>query len=262
MRFTIAILLTLALATAARAADEAGPQHKLSFQTDVMAVIAKAGCNAGACHGNKNGKGGFKLSLRGQDPDLDYATLTRDLFARRTNPFDPDQSLILQKATAQLAHEGGVRFRVDAPEYKLLRQWIAAGLPWDEHPLTVTRLEVTPAEQVLIEPARQVQIQATAVFSDGSRRDVTSLAVYEQSTDLARISHDGLVQPQRNGELTVVVRFLQSMQPVRLAFVPARPDFAWKPVPANNYVDEHVLAKLKTLRINPSSPCDDGTFVR
>ncbi len=39
----------------------------MSFSRDVMAVISKAGCNAGGCHGNQNGKGGFKLSLWGGD---------------------------------------------------------------------------------------------------------------------------------------------------------------------------------------------------
>src|SRR5438067_7616941 len=86
----------------------------VSFRNDVMAVLSKSGCNAGACHGNKNGKGGLKLSLRGQDPDLDFNVLTRDLFARRINPMDPDRSLILLKATAQVPHEGGVRFRADS----------------------------------------------------------------------------------------------------------------------------------------------------
>src|ERR1041385_1031714 len=85
--------------------------ENVSFRNDVMAVLSKAGCNAGACHGNKNGKGGFKLSLRGQDPDLDYLTLSRDIFARRTNPLDADQSLVLLKPTTQVPHEGGLRFR-------------------------------------------------------------------------------------------------------------------------------------------------------
>src|SRR3954468_6415461 len=113
-RFSVilAVFVCVALGVGARG-DEAAPPVPHSFNNDVMAVFAKAGCNAGACHGNKNGKGGFKLSLRGQDADLDYASLTRDLFARRTNAFDPDQSLILLKATAQFAHEGGVRFRTD-----------------------------------------------------------------------------------------------------------------------------------------------------
>src|SRR3954468_19853480 len=83
----------------------------VSFRNDVMAVVSKAGCNLGTCHGNANGKAGFKLSLRGEDPEADFNALTRDLFARRTNPVNPDQSLILVKATTQIAHEGGLRFR-------------------------------------------------------------------------------------------------------------------------------------------------------
>src|SRR6267142_1192207 len=88
----------------------------ISFRNDVMAALSKAGCNSGPCHGNQNGKAGFKLSLRGEDPDFDLTALTRDMFARRTNPTDPDQSLLLLKATTQLAHEGGLRFRKDSDE--------------------------------------------------------------------------------------------------------------------------------------------------
>src|SRR5436190_15084735 len=82
----------------------------LSFRNDIMAVLSKAGCSAGTCHGNKNGKGGLKLSLRGQDPDLDYVGLTRDLSARRVNPVAPEDSLVLLKPTADVPHEGGLRF--------------------------------------------------------------------------------------------------------------------------------------------------------
>src|SRR5258706_6823946 len=86
-------------------------ESAVSFQNDVIAVLSKAGCNAGSCHGNQNGKAGFKLSLRGQDPEFDYNVLTRDAYARRTNPLDPDQSLVLLKPTTQLAHEGWQRFK-------------------------------------------------------------------------------------------------------------------------------------------------------
>src|SRR5262245_14631607 len=94
----------------------------VSFRNDVMPILSKAGCNAGTCHGNKNGKAGFKLSLRGQDPDLDWSALTRDAFGRRANPFEPDQSLFLLKPTGQLPHEGGQRFRKDSEEYRVLRR--------------------------------------------------------------------------------------------------------------------------------------------
>jgi len=98
----------------------------VSFRNEVMAVISKAGCNAGMCHGNQNGKAGFKLSLRGEDPEFDYNILTREAFGRRTNPLEPPRSLILLKATAEIAHEGGQRFKSDSAEYELLRRWIAA----------------------------------------------------------------------------------------------------------------------------------------
>src|SRR4051794_20924393 len=114
MALRTSVIFSLLLGFMATVSVCAGEPAAVSFRNDVMAVFAKAGCNAGACHGNKNGKAGFKLSLRGQDPDLDYATLTRELFARRTNPMEPDRSLILLKATAQIPHEGGLRFRADS----------------------------------------------------------------------------------------------------------------------------------------------------
>src|SRR6476661_9665830 len=66
----------------------------VTFRNDVMAVLSKAGCNAGACHGNANGKASFKLSLRGESPDLDYLALTHDQLARRVNVVEPEQSLM------------------------------------------------------------------------------------------------------------------------------------------------------------------------
>src|SRR5690349_5428388 len=82
------------------------PAGGVSFRNEVMAVLSKGGCNAGACHGNQNGKGGFKLSLRGQDPGADFAALTRDALARRTDPLRPADSLVLLKATGAVPHEG------------------------------------------------------------------------------------------------------------------------------------------------------------
>src|SRR5258707_5261106 len=86
------------------------PAASISFRNEVEPVISKAGCNAGTCHGNKYGKGGFKLSLRGQDPDLDLLALTRDNFARRVNSFEPEQSLIMLKSSSQVAHDAEHRF--------------------------------------------------------------------------------------------------------------------------------------------------------
>jgi Protein of unknown function (DUF1549)/Protein of unknown function (DUF1553) len=235
----------------------------IAFTTDVMAVLSKAGCNLGACHGNTNGKGGFKLSLRGEDPAADYQALVRQVDQRRVNLLDPPASLILQKPTGQVAHQGGVRFHRDSWEYHLLCDWITSGAagPRSDTP-QVVRLDVKPATVVLVEPAEQVQLEAIAHFSDGSQRDVTALACYELTNRLATIDSSGLVHRDELGETTVIVRFLSQQVAVRIAFLPARPEFAWSEPPAANYIDELVHAKLRTLQMNPSALADDAAFVR
>ncbi|HXJ59801.1 MAG TPA: DUF1549 domain-containing protein [Verrucomicrobiae bacterium] len=248
-------------------ADEGFPssltEGHISFRNEVMAVLSKAGCNAGPCHGNQNGKAGFKLSLRGEDPDFDHIALTRDLFGRRVDPAKPEASLVLLKATTQLAHEGGLRFRVDSEEFAILRQWIAGGAEDDAATApSLARLQVTPAEQILLEPTRELQLRVEAMFSDGTRRDVTSRAVYEPASTSVKVNHDGLVTGDPPSETTVLVRFLSEQVPVRLAFVPARKDFTWQNPPAHNYVDEQIFAKLRTLRVNPSAVVSDGEFIR
>ncbi|MBI4659347.1 MAG: DUF1549 domain-containing protein [Verrucomicrobia bacterium] len=253
----LAFATTGALFTQALAADE------VSFRNDVMAVLSKAGCNAGTCHGNKNGKGGFKLSLRGQDPEIDYQTLTRDTFGRRVNPHDADQSLVLLKPTSQVSHEGGQRFRTDSQEYRILRRWIAVGLSNDiEAAPEVKQLEVIPKETILIEPADRQPLRVQAHFSDGTTREVTSLTVFETSNGLGKVSHSGVVERVGFGETTVLARYLSHQQPVRIAFVPARPGFAWAEPPTNNYIDSHIFTKLRRLRTNPSELCSDSVFLR
>src|SRR5438874_12546210 len=115
---TLATLILVGFPSASVAAE-------VSFERDVMAVLSRAGCNAGACHGNLNGKGGFKLSLRGEDATFDFNVLTRDMLARRIDRQRPDQSLVLLKATGQTSHEGGVRFSRLSTEYSVLSTWIA-----------------------------------------------------------------------------------------------------------------------------------------
>ena len=212
----------LLLLTAVAVRAEAESPGLVSFAHAVMAVLSKAGCNSGPCHGNQNGKAGFKLSLRGEDAEFDLKALTRDMFARRVNPNDPDQSLLLLKATTQLAHEGGLRFRSDSPEYAMLRRWIADGAGDDAGTAPkLARLEVSPTDKILVDPVKETQLRVRASFSDGTERDVTSLAVYEPATTALKVGHDGLATCDMPVETTVLVRYLDKQAPVRLAFSPA-----------------------------------------
>ena len=106
------------------------PAAAISFTNDVMAVLGKAGCNSGACHGHNSGKAGFKLSLRGYDLRADFAALA-DADSGRVDRKDPADSLILQMPTAQLEHGGGKRFEVGSESYRVLLEWIRQGAKSD-----------------------------------------------------------------------------------------------------------------------------------
>ena len=250
------VLIFVTHASSLHAAD-------VSFARDVMAVLSKAGCNLGTCHGNQFGKGGFKLSLRGENPDADFVTLTHEQVGRRVNTIRAEESLLLLKPTMSVPHEGGQRFAEDSPEYDLLRRWIAAGMPsTTRNEPALQSLEVTPLEQFVVEPADSVRLQAIAKFADGATRDVTRLACFDSSQPIVSISVDGVVRRERFGEATVVVRYLNQQVPVRLAFLPARPGFVAQAPPPANFIDVQVFAKLHLLRMNPSDICDDTTFLR
>lgn len=260
IRFSMMIVAFAAMATMQLRPTFA---DEVLFARDVMAVLSKSGCNMGTCHGNQNGKGGFKLSLRGENPDADFRTLTHDQNGRRINLLEANQSLLLLKATMQVPHEGGRRFDRTSPEYAIVHDWIANGMKQSQRdePQLVT-LVVTPIEQVLVEPSNSVKLQVVANFSDGSRHDVTRLACFEPSQPIVAVSVDGIVRREHFGEVTIAVRFLDQQRPVRLAFIPARPDFVARTHEAANVIDEHVFTKLRSLRMNPSPACDDTTFLR
>jgi hypothetical protein len=253
----------ITLALALFSASELRAQEAVSFRNDVMAVLSRAGCNQGTCHGNLYGKGGFKLSLRGQDPDFDFDVLTRGTLARRLNPQQPEASLVLLKATGSVPHEGGQRFPANSFEYKLLLQWIAEGLCADL-PSTpkLKRLEVTPVEKFLVQPENETKIIVKAHFSSGDVRDVTNLAVFESSHLTIGVEGNGIVRSTTPGQATVLVRYLDKQVLVRLAFVAERPDFVWANPKPFNFVDDKIFARLKKLRLNPSDVCPDTVFLR
>jgi Protein of unknown function (DUF1553)/Protein of unknown function (DUF1549) len=253
------ILLVILVAALPAIAHAEGP----SYAQDVRAVFARAGCNQGTCHGNLTGKGGMKLSLRGENPAFDFLVLTHDLDGRRIDPASPDASLLLLKATGRVPHEGGVRFSPTSREYRILRDWIAAGAPSDvgTRP-AVVRLEVEPRELWLTPPTHSATIRAIAVFADGQRRPVNDLAVFESTNPRIEVTRDGVVSSDGPGETTVVVRYLDVQASVPVASLADRPDYKWTGPSPTNYVDDLVFAQLKKLRIDPSPVCTDAEFLR
>ncbi len=235
----------------------------LSFRHDVMPVLSKGGCNAGACHGYSLGKNGFKLSLRGSDPALDFPAVTEDFFERRINRHNPPASLLLLKPLGDLAHEGGVRFDSGSLSHTVLRTWIAQGAKDDAPALaTLQSVRIHPAKVVAAPKARQ-QFQVIARYSDGTERDVTRMAIFEVNTErVARVDEAGLVAATGLGETAVAARYERIFAVAN--FIVLSTDTAFKPaaVPMDNLVDRHVTTKLNDLRIEASPVVDDERFLR
>ena len=142
----------------------------IHFGNQVVPIFTKLGCNSGGCHGKSSGQNGFRLSLLGFEPTLDYETLVKEGRGRRLFPASPEQSLFLLKATAKLPHGGGRKMEVDSHEYQVVARWIAAGMPFGkETDPTVAKIEIFPDVRVLPRGSKQ-QIVVTAVYSDGSER--------------------------------------------------------------------------------------------
>ncbi|MFO0807730.1 MAG: DUF1553 domain-containing protein [Gemmataceae bacterium] len=236
-----------------------------SYRNHVLPVLTRAGCNSGSCHGALAGKGGLKLSLRGYNPEADHFVLTRQALGRRVDRTDPAQSLMLLKPTRELPHAGGKLFETDSEEYRRLREWIAAGAygPRAGSP-TLQRIEVFPT-LAMLKPQDKLRAIVRAHYSDGHAEDVTPWAKFSSSEEqVATVDESGRVTVVGPGEAAVNVWYSNF---VAAATVTVPLDNAVDPTvyaqsPRNNFIDDHVLRKLESLRIPPSPPCTDREFVR
>jgi hypothetical protein len=242
--------------------DEPSP---VSFRNHVQSVLAKTGCNSGACHGAAAGKNGFKLSLRGYDADADWFMITRQARGRRIVPDDPARSMLMTKPTAAIPHKGGVRFEVGSPEYNTLVRWVAEGAPPPKaDDARLEKLEMLPAKLVL-KPGMKQRILVRAHFSDGHVEDVTRLVKFSSSDEsVAQIDQMGRLNVMGEGEGFVSGWYL-SQNVVATVTVPyQRPVDAkvFAEAPRRNFIDELVLKQLMRLNLPPSPPASDEEFLR
>lgn len=234
------------------------------FVRDVEPVLAKAGCNMTACHGSPAGKGGFKLSLFGYEPELDHAAIARNDDGKRVNLKNPAESLLLKKSTMAVPHAGGPRFKVNSPEYRALVGWIKAGAPGlSEFEARVQKLEVIPDQPWMSAPKARQRLIVTAILTDGTAHDVTDKVLFSSNDDaIAAVDGDGMVTANRAGETAIMVRYLGQVGVTRIAVLPSWKLEKYPVVESRNFIDEHVQAKLKKLRVVPSDLCTDSEFIR
>jgi hypothetical protein len=236
----------------------------ISFKLDVMPIFLRNGCNQGGCHGAARGKDGFRLSLFGFDPDGDHYRLTRELNGRRINLAIPEESLLVEKSIGKVPHTGGQKFAVGEQYYNDLVRWVDAGGPQDPAGIaTPVSVDLFPKTALLDGKGSTQQLIVRAKYSDGSERDVTSLALFLSSNDSSgKVSPNGLVTAGDRGEAFVMARFSTFTVGVPFIVLPKDLKFSFPTTPEKNYIDTLVNAKLKNLRIAPSATCSDEVFLR
>jgi len=234
----------------------------LDFVHDCMPLISKLGCNAAACHGSPKGKGGFNLSMFGADPPADHEALTKADGGRRVNRVEPLSSLFLLKATATIPHGGKQRMQVGSPQYAMLAAWVAQGavLSCQNRPALLS-LQAAPGERVLPKGDTQ-RLTATAIYADGSKKDVTGNALFISSdAGVCGVDDGGRVTAGNYGQAVIIVRYLRQPATVRIV-VPQPLPGPFPQVPTNNKIDELVDAKLRVLGLPPAELCSDHEFLR
>jgi len=239
-----------------------------SFRNQVEPVLARQGCNSGACHGALAGKGGFRLSLQGYDPDADYFSIVKQDRGRRVEFGDPGRSLFLAKPSGAIAHKGGVRFSTDSLEYRILSEWVAGGA---DRPAStdarVDRLEVSP-DRSLQRVGQAQQILVRAIYSDGRAEDVTRWAKWSSADEtVCRVDDQGKAQVIGPGEGSIVAWFASKLATARITvpYAEATPAGSGEVVDRRkpkNFIDEQVDKQLARLNLPASPDCGDAEFLR
>jgi hypothetical protein len=266
----------------------------IEFAEEVSAILTKAGCNSGTCHGSLYGKGGFRLSLKGQDPDLDYRSIVEDLSGRRIDTSDPASSLLLAKPTGTIAHQGGLRIRQDSIEWKNLHRWISEGAKREDDtdrtsssrkPLSIELDIVESAQAVeqqsnlaptsravrerwIFNPSETVPIRCVARWDDGTESDVTPWTKLEvTSLSGVHLSDDARVRVDYAMDTTITAFFLGCHAALRLNFVePTQPplfsdSFAGGELAAN-WIDHSIDARVAKLGLTLEPEAAPETWIR
>lgn len=239
-----------------------------SFRNDVLPILAKRDCNTGGCHGALAGKGGFRLSLQGYDPESDYFNVVKQDKGRRIELAAPEYSLLLNKPTTTVPHKGGLKLPRQSEDFEILAQWIAQGAtpPSDEDP-TVERIEVYPSNSLQEIGAKQNFI-VTAHYSDGRTENVTHWTKWSSTNDtVCQVDDNGQATIMGPGEGAIVAWFSSKLAIARTTVpydnnAPEQDIAQADSRPPRNFIDEHVNAQLKRLNLVASPACTDAEFIR
>lgn len=242
--------------------------HVRSFRNDVLPIFAKRDCNSGGCHGALSGKGGFRLSLRGYDPESDFFNIVKQDQGRRIELAAPERSLLLTKPSTAIPHKGGLKLPSDSNDFQIVADWIARGAaPPEPSDAVVDHIEVYPSASLQSVGSKQ-DFVVRAFYSDGSERDVTRWTKWSSTNDaVSQVSEEGQASIIGPGEGAIVAWYASKLAIARTT-VPYTHEASQEEI-ANadqraprNFIDEQVDSQLKRLNLIASPNCTDAEFLR
>ena len=243
------------------------PPFEWSFRNHVEPMLAKLGCNSGACHGALAGKGGFRLSLR--------ATTRRSTTSTSSSKTAAGGSSSPTRGAAWSWQALGS----DRPQRRHPVRDRLARIPdarrMDQPPAPRRRATTTPAStQLEILPVRSIQrvgqtqqILVRARYSDGRTEDVTRWVKWSSADEsVCRVDETGKTPVIGPGEGAVVAWYASKLAIARITvpYEASRPrsgDVADSRKP-RNFIDEQVDKQLARLNLPASPACTDAEFVR
>ncbi len=242
---------------------ETGSAVGLGFERDLLSILTTKGCNSAACHGSPAGQNGFKLSLYGADPRLDYEMIVNSQAGRRVSLDAPETSLLIGKPSFQVAHGGGQLMTAESDEYATILEWLRQGAPYGVSGIRLERLEIHPGERVLEGPGARQPIVVVGHLSDGTTRDMTAEVRYSVNDEaVISVDRDRGVVAKGAGMTALMARAMGKAATSQFIVIDRAHGGSFDyPEPAN-LIDDHVFRKLRSVNVEPFPLIDDRTFLR
>lgn len=258
------LLYVVSTTTLIAASANAGTQQDVDFERQIVGLLGKLGCNAGACHGSFQGKGGLFLSLFSYAPEKDYKSLVRDSFGRRVNLTRPEDSLIILKATGVVPHGGGQRVKPGSKEHEMLLGWIRQGAKWTPGTGSITGMKLTPGAAKLL-PGEKIDLKVEATYADGSTADVTYLTEFKiQDDSILAIADGKTLSARQPGDTSVVANYLGQVASGRYyqPWPEVKQDSAKVAASPSHPIDRIIQERLDRLNLVASGKSEDIEFLR
>ncbi len=153
------------------AVKSVGENLPINFTNQIVPIFTKLGCNSGGCHGKLAGQNGFRLSLLGFEPELDFIDAGEGRPRPAAVPRHPGREPLPDEGDRPLAAR---RRQEDGARLATSTSSSAAGSrpacrAASENDPTVTKISVFPEHRVLTRQSKQ-QFAVYAHYSDGTRR--------------------------------------------------------------------------------------------